>query len=174
MRTVRLIPVLIALILPLIWAPLAAGTAKQSSTKPKAPAKSTTTSKTAAKSATASSSKSASAKKSSKGKATASTSKGKKKGKSTTARNRGQQKPEPERIREIQSALAGRGYNVEPSGVWDARSVEALKKFQADNEINNLTGKGKLDSLTLIALGLGPKHDPPAEKPKPNPEGQQP
>jgi hypothetical protein len=32
--------------------------------------------------------------------------------------------------------------------------VEALKRFQADQ---NLTPDGKLGSLSLIALGLGPK-----------------
>ncbi len=68
----------------------------------------------------------------------------------------GQQQPAPERIREIQRALAERGYAVEPTGVWDAATVEALKKFQEDHDIRNLTGRGKLDPLTLIALGLGP------------------
>lgn len=75
---------------------------------------------------------------------------------------RGQQQPEPQRIREIQQALAGRGYAVEPTGVWDAATIEALKRFQDDNNIRNLTGKGKLDPLTLIALGLGPPQSRPA------------
>jgi hypothetical protein len=70
--------------------------------------------------------------------------------------------------------LASRGYDVEPSGVWDKRSVAALTRFQDDNEIRNLTGKGKLDSLTLIALGLGPERGPQAAQPKTNPEGKQP
>jgi peptidoglycan hydrolase-like protein with peptidoglycan-binding domain len=69
---------------------------------------------------------------------------------------RGQQQPEPQRIREIQQALSERGYAVEPTGVWDAATVEALKRFQEDHNIRNLTGRGKLDPLTLIALGLGP------------------
>lgn len=73
-----------------------------------------------------------------------------------------QQQPEPQRIREIQQALASRGYAVEPTGVWDAATVEALRKFQEDHEIRNLSGRGKLDPLTLIALGLGPAHTRPA------------
>lgn len=70
---------------------------------------------------------------------------------------RKQQQPEASRIREIQQALADRGYQAPVSGVWDAQSVEALKRFQDDQKIKNLSGAGKLDSLTLIALGLGPQ-----------------
>jgi peptidoglycan hydrolase-like protein with peptidoglycan-binding domain len=76
--------------------------------------------------------------------------------KAATRQARGQQQPEPQRIRQIQQALAERGYAVEPTGVWDAATVEALKRFQEDHNIRNLTGRGKLDPLTLIALGLGP------------------
>ncbi len=72
-----------------------------------------------------------------------------------------QLQPEPQRIREIQQALSQRGYAVEPTGVWDAATVEALRKFQEDHDINNLSGRGKLDPLTLIALGLGPAHTRP-------------
>jgi peptidoglycan hydrolase-like protein with peptidoglycan-binding domain len=72
-----------------------------------------------------------------------------------------QQQPSEERTREIQQALASKGYEVEPNGVWGPQSVEALKKFQEDQRINNMTGRGKLDSLTLIALGLGPRTEPP-------------
>lgn len=73
-----------------------------------------------------------------------------------------QLQPEPQRIRDIQEALARRGYAVEPTGVWDAATVEALKKFQEDHEIKNLSGRGRLDPLTLTALGLGPAHTRPA------------
>jgi peptidoglycan hydrolase-like protein with peptidoglycan-binding domain len=65
--------------------------------------------------------------------------------------------PTPERYKEIQQALASKGY-LQPdasSGVWDNSSVSALKKFQEDQ---SLEPSGKLDSLSLIALGLGPKH----------------
>lgn len=89
-----------------------------------------------------------------------------------------QNAPSAERIREIQQALTDRGYPVEPTGVWGPQLVEALKKFQDDHDIKNLSGRGKLDSLTLIALGLGPRHETasaqPPEAPNPNQEGQQP
>ena len=42
----------------------------------------------------------------------------------------------------------------EASGQWGPDSVDALKRFQADQ---NLTPDGKIGSLSLIALGLGPK-----------------
>lgn len=163
MRFIRLFPVLFSLILPvmLLWAPVEAAQKKATSTAKKTTAKKSTTQAKAGS-------------KSSKTKKTASSSKRRKSSSKRAAKSRGPQRPEPERIREIQTALASRGYDVEPNGVWDSRSVEAVKRFQNDNEIKNLTGKGKLDSLTLIALGLGPKHDPQAEKPKTNPEGQQP
>jgi peptidoglycan hydrolase-like protein with peptidoglycan-binding domain len=72
--------------------------------------------------------------------------------------------PTPERYKEIQEALAKRGYlKEEPSGKWDEASVDALRHFQQDQ---NLEPDGKIGSLSLIALGLGPKYnDPPAEKP---------
>lgn len=85
-----------------------------------------------------------------------------------------QQQPEPDRIRAIQQALKDRGYAVEATGAWDGATVEALKKFQADQNIDNLSGRGKLDSLTLIALGLGPQREPPPapnEAPQRSPEG---
>jgi peptidoglycan hydrolase-like protein with peptidoglycan-binding domain len=67
----------------------------------------------------------------------------------------GQQQPAPERYREIQQALIGRGHLPGPAtGEWGPESVEALKKFQLQQ---NLKGDGKLDSLSLIALGLGPR-----------------
>jgi len=67
-----------------------------------------------------------------------------------------QQAPTPERYKEIQQALSSKGYlHQEPTGQWDTESANALKKFQADQ---NLTPDGKLNSLSLIALGLGPRH----------------
>ena len=63
--------------------------------------------------------------------------------------------PTPERTKEIQSALVRKGYlNSEPSGAWDADSIAAMKRFQKDQ---NLEADGKFSSLSLIALGLGPK-----------------
>jgi hypothetical protein len=66
--------------------------------------------------------------------------------------------PSPERYKEIQDALVSRGY-LQPeqaNGAWDQNSVDALKRFQAEQ---NLESSGKVNSLSLIALGLGPKHD---------------
>lgn len=69
----------------------------------------------------------------------------------------GQQQPTPDRIREIQSALIQRGYlQGEADGAWGASTVDALRRFQADQ---NLTADGKLNSMSLIALGLGPKRN---------------
>lgn len=63
--------------------------------------------------------------------------------------------PTPERYKEIQQALATKGYfHGEVNGQWGADSVDALRRFQADQ---NLEVDGKLGSLSLIALGLGPK-----------------
>jgi len=66
-----------------------------------------------------------------------------------------QQAPTPERYKDIQQALVSKGYfHGEPSGEWGPDSADALKRFQAEQ---NLTPDGKLTSLSLIALGLGPK-----------------
>jgi peptidoglycan hydrolase-like protein with peptidoglycan-binding domain len=63
--------------------------------------------------------------------------------------------PTPERYKEIQQALADKGYyKGEVNGQWAAESTNALSRFQADQ---NLKVDGKLGSLSLIALGLGPK-----------------
>jgi hypothetical protein len=73
--------------------------------------------------------------------------------------------PTPDRYKEIQQALVTKGYlsPEEANGTWGQSSADALKKFQADQ---NIAGGGKLNSLSLIALGLGPKHDT-AAVPKP-------
>ena len=53
---------------------------------------------------------------------------------------------------ELQSKLAQAGYySGEPSGQWDEKTTEALKKFQA---ANNLPATGKLDPDTIRKLGL--------------------
>jgi hypothetical protein len=73
-----------------------------------------------------------------------------------------QREPAPERYKEIQQSLADKGYFAGPvNGTWNADSVEALKHFQRDENIGD---DGKLGSLSLIALGLGPKRG--AEKPE--------
>jgi peptidoglycan hydrolase-like protein with peptidoglycan-binding domain len=66
-----------------------------------------------------------------------------------------QQAPTPERYKDIQQALVSKGYfHGEPNGDWGPDSADALKHFQAEQ---NLTPDGKLTSISLIALGLGPK-----------------
>jgi peptidoglycan hydrolase-like protein with peptidoglycan-binding domain len=68
----------------------------------------------------------------------------------------GQTAPTPDRYREIQGALAKKGYlHGEASGVWNQDSADALRRFQQDQ---SLQASGKLDSLSIIALGLGPKY----------------
>jgi hypothetical protein len=83
--------------------------------------------------------------------------------KRVTWRNR-QLAPTPERYKEIQEALAAKGYLKleDATGTWTPASVDALKKFQAGQ---NLDSTGKINSLSLIALGLGPKREPMAPKP---------
>jgi peptidoglycan hydrolase-like protein with peptidoglycan-binding domain len=76
-----------------------------------------------------------------------------------------QQAPTPERYKEIQDSLASKGYfKGETNGQWGPESDEALKRFQADQ---NLTPDGKIGSLSLIALGLGPKRLTAQSSPKP-------
>ena len=71
--------------------------------------------------------------------------------------------PTPDRYKEIQTALVSRGYlKSQPNGVWDAQSADALKHFQQDQ---SLEPNGKLNSLSLIALGLGAKRTPVAPSP---------
>ena len=85
--------------------------------------------------------------------------------KRVTWRNR-QMSPSPDRYREIQGALAAKGFlsPEDATGTWNQTSSDALKKFQAEQ---NLESSGKINSLSLIALGLGPKRDPSPAAPKP-------
>jgi murein L,D-transpeptidase YcbB/YkuD len=79
------------------------------------------------------------------------------------ARRNMQAAPTPERYQEIQQALAARGYYKGPlNGAWDSDSVDALKRFQTDQ---NLSADGKLTPLSLIAMGLGPKRAAPMAHP---------
>jgi hypothetical protein len=74
-----------------------------------------------------------------------------------TWRNR-QLAPTPDRYREIQQALVSKGYlaSEEATGSWNQNSIDALKRFQTQQ---NLDSSGKINSMSLIALGLGPKRD---------------
>ena len=65
--------------------------------------------------------------------------------------------PTPGRYKEIQKALADRGYlKSEPTGTWDSASQEAMRKFQNDQKLDP---SGKITAPSLIALGLGPKNE---------------
>lgn len=69
-----------------------------------------------------------------------------------------------ERATEIQTALIKKGYLTgEPTGSWDAQTISAMQKLQADN---GWQSKVTPDSRALIKLGLGPElletgHDQP-------------
>jgi peptidoglycan hydrolase-like protein with peptidoglycan-binding domain len=61
--------------------------------------------------------------------------------------------PTSDRISEVQTALSRGGYyNTDPSGKWDADTVDAVQRFQGSNGLDTT---GKLDALTLQKLGLG-------------------
>ena len=71
----------------------------------------------------------------------------------SSGRERGQKVPTPERISEIQQALAKDGsFSGTPNGKLDAATIEAMRKFQ---EAHGLNPSGKLDAKTLQKLGLG-------------------
>ena len=138
--------------------------------------------KTATKASTAKASKSkgASSAKSTAGKKAASSGKKSASAKQAPSRYRrsSQREPAPERYQEIQQSLADKGYFTGPvNGAWGADSVAALKRFQRDQNIGD---DGKLGSLSLIALGLGPKRGTgsaqspetavPGGEPQPKPE----
>ena len=131
----------------LVWLSLAAAQTKKKSAPP-------ATKKTTASTAKTGTAKKAPAKKSVAAKRPA-----------VTWRNR-QTLPSPERYREIQNALAARGFlsPADATGSWNQTSTDALKRFQQEQ---NLEASGKVNSLSLIALGLGPKRDPAIVVPKP-------
>lgn len=82
-----------------------------------------------------------------------------------------QSQPTSERYMEIQDALIAKGFLSGPaSGKWDQSSVDAFKRFE---ESQKLKSDGKLDSLALIALGLGPKRESVAGLATRQPESRQ-
>src|ERR1017187_660387 len=89
----------------------------------------------------------------------------------TTWKNR-QMAPDPGRYKEIQDALVAKGYlkSEDANGSWSPASTDALKKFQGEQ---NLDSSGKINSLSLIALGLGPRHDAAVVKPPALPQPAQ-
>ena len=71
-------------------------------------------------------------------------------------KSHGQQGISSDRARQIQEALIQQHYlDGEATGVWDTRTQEACRKFQADN---GWQSKVLPDSRALIKLGLGPDH----------------
>jgi peptidoglycan hydrolase-like protein with peptidoglycan-binding domain len=78
---------------------------------------------------------------------------GRKSSRRSSRQERGQKAPTPDRISEIQKALAKDGsYSGTPNGKWDDSTIEATRKFQ---EAHGLSPTGKLDAKTLQQLGLG-------------------
>jgi hypothetical protein len=68
----------------------------------------------------------------------------------------GQRGIDPDRAREIQSALIRENYMTgEPSGQWDSQTEAAMQKYQADHGWQR---KLVPDSRAIIMLGLGPTH----------------
>lgn len=68
----------------------------------------------------------------------------------------GQQIILPDRVLAIQQALIREKYLTgEPSGAWDARTQDAMSRYQA---ANGWQDKVTPDSRALIKLGLGPKY----------------
>ena len=72
-------------------------------------------------------------------------------------RHKGQTAIQPDRAREIQTALIREHYlDGQPTGEWDQRTQTAMQRFQSDNGWQT---KVLPDSRALIKLGLGPKND---------------
>jgi peptidoglycan hydrolase-like protein with peptidoglycan-binding domain len=69
----------------------------------------------------------------------------------------GQQTVDGRRTEQIQEALIQSHYlDGEPSGTWDAKTQEALRRYQA---ANGWQSKVVPDSRALIKMGLGPSND---------------
>lgn len=71
-------------------------------------------------------------------------------------RIRGQQAIDPDRVTQIQQALIRAHYlSGEPTGKWDATTIAAMRKFQADHGWQTRLTP---DSRALEKLGLGPDY----------------
>jgi hypothetical protein len=69
------------------------------------------------------------------------------------SRVKGQSVPTPDRIKDIQTALQKDGsYEGQPTGKWDAATMDAMKKYQ---DKNGISPTGKIDAVSLNKLGLG-------------------
>ncbi len=72
-------------------------------------------------------------------------------------------KLEPERVSQIQEALAHVGYyHGEPSGQWDTETRTAMQRYQSDH---GFSATGLPEAKSLMKLGLGPHPLPPAVDP---------
>jgi peptidoglycan hydrolase-like protein with peptidoglycan-binding domain len=72
---------------------------------------------------------------------------------------------EPDRVREIQEALAKAGvYHDEPSGRWDTATSDAMREYQ---KRNGFSPTGLPEAKPLLLLGLGPHPLPPGLGPVP-------
>jgi hypothetical protein len=75
---------------------------------------------------------------------------------STTRRGRGQQAIDPDRVTQIQQALAREHYMTgDANGDWDSTTIGAMQKYQADHGWQT---KLMPDSRALKSLGLGPDY----------------
>lgn len=71
-------------------------------------------------------------------------------------KSHGQHGIDADRTRQIQEALIRENYlNGEADGDWDARTQDAMRRYQ---EANGWQSKVLPDSRALIKLGLGPDH----------------
>lgn len=78
---------------------------------------------------------------------------GKSSSRKKSRRVKGQAAPTPDRIGEIQAALAkNNSYDGVPTGKWDDSTAAAVRKYQSAHGLNPT---GKLDARTLEKLGLG-------------------
>jgi len=69
-------------------------------------------------------------------------------------RRRAMLRPEPERIQQIQQALAKEGYlKADPTGIWDEATRDAMRRFQTDH---GFPVTGLPEAKSLMKLGLGP------------------
>ena len=72
-------------------------------------------------------------------------------------KHKGQQAVDVRRTQQIQQALIQSHYlDGEPSGAWDTKTQEAMRRYQA---ANGWQSKVVPDSRALIKLGLGPSTD---------------
>ena len=77
---------------------------------------------------------------------------------------------QPERVTQIQAALADAGFLHEPpNGKWDNATRDAMRQYQKEN---GFTPTGLPEAKPLMMLGLGPHPLPPGLGPRPASEGQ--